>query len=83
MPFPTVPIEQAIFNSWSLFITSLYPDEKVRRLRDNYIAPAGEYTAIKLVDIAPVSSHAALKIPATDDTGRGGSYSNFEGTMHI
>lgn len=81
MPFPTVPIEQAIFNSWSLFITSLYPSEKVRRLRDNYIAPAGEYTAMKLIDIAPVSSHAAYKIPATDITGRGGSYSNFVGTM--
>jgi hypothetical protein len=81
MPFPTVPIEQAIFNSWSLFITSIYPSEKVRRLRDNFIAPAGEYTAMKLVDIDPVSSHAAYKVAATDITGRGGSYSNYTGVM--
>ena len=83
MPFPSVPIEQAMFNSWSLFITSIYPDEKVRVLRKNFIAPAGEYTAIKLVEIDSVSSHAALKLPPTTVSGRGGSYSNYMGIISI
>lgn len=83
MPFPAEPIERAIYNSWSLFITGIYPTEKVRLLKNNFIAPDGEYTAIKLIEISPVSSHAALKLSPTDISGRGGSYSNYVGTLSV
>lgn len=83
MPFPAEPIERAIYNSWSLFITVIYPTEKVRLLKNNFIAPDGEYTAIKLTEISPVSSHAALKLSPTDISGRGGSYSNYVGILSV
>ncbi len=51
MPSPKAPVDQAIFESWTSLINSIYPEEEVRLLRDNYSATSKDYTAIKILDI--------------------------------
>ena len=83
MPFPNEPVEIAIFNSWSLFIQGIMPYETVRLLDNNFIAPNGPYTAIKLTDIEPVSWTGGYISDPIDVTGRTESWSNFKGIISV
>lgn len=79
----SITINNTVFDLFYDYIKVFLPDETIRILDSNFVAPQGPYTAIKMVGMEPLSSHPGYVFPATDETGRRRTATSYEGAIII
>lgn len=76
------PLEIAIYKVFSKFVQQ-FDEKPVRLLDNNFIAPSGPYTVVKLTDIMPISGKQGWYSEIDSDTGIQTTYNNFLGFASV
>jgi len=75
---PTDALEDAIYKIFFTFINEVGTEE-VYMLEDNFVSPSGEYVALRLTDIEPVSIKQGWQTQVDLENNEQTSYNNFIG----
>jgi hypothetical protein len=80
---PTDTLEDAIYKVFFTFISEVNADETVYMLEDNFNAPSGQYIALRLSDVEPVSVKTGWDTAVDPDTAEQITYNNFIGYVNL